>query len=171
MMLALSAMLVVAGSAHAGWVYWVAPAYPACYPIRVAYFYPAFVYPLPVTVMPLATPTPAPPSTAPSPYKAQMPSADKSAHAPAMSSAGPSVVESRTSSGTADSPDTRFRVGFWNLSGKDVTLVIDGRPHSLARDRALTLELPRVFSWQVDQEAAQQGRVPEGKTAMELVIR
>jgi hypothetical protein len=163
-----------------GGAYFVAPAYPAYYPAPVrtswscsypaAYFYAPSV---PITVIPwvpLATPTPAPPSNAPGVRKSVMPSADGPSKQAQVPVPAPSVVESRTGT-SGDAVSDRFRVGFWNAAGRDVTLVVEGRSHRLTRDRALTLELPRTFSWQVDQEAGQTGRVPEGKTTLEVVIR
>ncbi len=156
------------------WVsYYVAPTvvYPApapyCYPAPLpvqaswTYAYPP-TYVMPLTVTP-AVPTPAPPSKLP---KVQMPPAQET-KAPA-----PVVTEARSMTGTPPAlAKDRCRVGFWNLTGKDVTLVVDGKARTLPRDRAVTLELAREFVWQVDQQPARSEHVAENKSAHEVVIR
>jgi len=64
-----------------------------------------------------------------------------------------------------------YRVGFWNLTDRDLTVKVDGQPHALARGRGLTLTLGRQFVWQVDQRAPTNERIPEDKTTLEIVIR
>jgi hypothetical protein len=159
------------GSA-AGGGHVVAYYYPPCYSVPVyagwSFAYPAtYVYPAPLMMrptVPLAVPTPAPPS------KAVMPPAGKALH---MSPAtGPSVTEARSGTGAplALAKD-RCRVGFWNLSGRDVTIVVEGETRVLLRDRALTLELTRDFTWHIDQQADRSEHVGEDKSTYELVIR
>ncbi len=165
--LVLTALLAPAAGA---WVtYRIAPAVeyvvpaPLCDTVPPGWSYvypPAYVVPMAV---PMAVPTPAPPSALP---KVQMPPArETKSPAPVVSE-----VRSMPSAPAALARD-RCRVGFWNLSGKDVTLVIDGQARALPRDRALTLELPREFAWQVDQQPARTEHVAEGKSAHEVVIR
>lgn len=64
-----------------------------------------------------------------------------------------------------------LKVGFWNFSGRDVTLTVDGKARTLPKDRALTLQLPRAFSWQIDGLPAHTERVPEGAASHEVVVR
>jgi hypothetical protein len=124
-------------------------------------------------VAPLAVPTPAPPSkhTAEAPLgtRVEMPLADKDVKLPAIAKPGPTVFELRPN--VSPPAKERCRVGFWNLTGRDVTLVVDGKSQLLPRDRAVTLELPREFSWQIDQQPARSERVANEKASHEIVIR
>ena len=88
----------------------------------------------------------------------------------------PVIVTSHAQSGalsaaTSPVPKDRCRVGFWNLSGRDVTLVIAGKALSLAKDRAVTLDLEREFAWQVSGRSQHVERVGEGQATHEVVIR
>jgi hypothetical protein len=147
-----------------------APAYPPCYsPPRAAcggsgYDYPP-TYFNPNTV-PLARPTAAPPSSEPPLLKkVEMPPADKD-------KPGPTVIELRSGGPSIPGlPRDRCRVGFWNLSGKDVTIVVDGEARLVSRDRATTLRLPREFVWRIGQQPAQSVRVADDKSIHEIVIR
>jgi hypothetical protein len=84
----------------------------------------------------------------------------------------PHVFESRADS---DRPPVlakdRCRVGFWNMSGRDVTLVVDGQARLLPRNRLLTLDLARTFAWQIDQQPRHTERVAEDRATYEVVIR
>ncbi len=98
-----------------------------------------------------ATPTPAPPSTT-----AEPPTQAKPRRAPA-------VHESRSlSTGSANAvsrgrPEQgRCRAGFWNVTGRDLKLTVNGQQRFLPRDRALTLEVDRQFSWQMDNHPPHQ---------------
>jgi hypothetical protein len=62
-------------------------------------------------------------------------------------------------------------VGFWNVSGRDVTLTVDSRPRLLPNNQSLRLQLGRQFTWRVDGRASHAERVPADKTALEIVIR
>jgi hypothetical protein len=65
----------------------------------------------------------------------------------------------------------RCRVAFWNLSGRDVQLTVEGKSWTLARNREMTLDLGRSFAWQVGDGVQHVERVPDGEAAFELVIR
>jgi hypothetical protein len=102
----------------------------------------------------------------------EMPPAVKAMKAPLTDGkAAPVVLEARSTVPSGGLAKDRCRVGFWNLSGKDVTLVVGGKTHSLARDRAITLELPRTFVWQVDQQPSNTERVADDQATFEVVIR
>ncbi len=117
---------------------------------------------------PLSRPT----ETPPPPLLPKMKSADVRENPP-----GPVVVATRSLAGNASAPGVlpapkdRCRVGFWNLTGRDVTLVVDGKSHTLARDRALTLDLNRMFVWQADARGAQNEQVAEDQSTHEVVVR
>jgi hypothetical protein len=148
-------------------VSYVAPAWPVYYAMPAPVYCPPVVsVPASVTVPtgPLyAVPTPAPPSQSFTP--------------PSGKPAPPQVTEMR--SGTDGQPPgpavvpvkDRVQVGFWNVSGRDLTLTIDGQRRLLPRNRSITLQLGRQFVWQVDQRAAQKEDIPEGNSTLEIVLR
>jgi hypothetical protein len=150
-----------------------APAYPHCNSVPLiayggwSYSYPATYFnpgAVPLAI-PIAAPPSAPTGEPPLLKKVEMPPADPG-------KPGPAVIEARSGSpAIAGLPTNRCRVGFWNLSGKDVTLVVDGMARLVTRDRAVTLQLPRDFVWRIDQQPAQTVRVADDKTAHEIVIR
>jgi hypothetical protein len=85
---------------------------------------------------------------------------------------GPTVTESRSKSGGyAATGGDRCKVGFWNLTGRDVTLKIDGRQQTIPKNRSLTLDLDRSFAWQMDQGEIVTERVPDEQTAHEVLLR
>jgi len=65
----------------------------------------------------------------------------------------------------------RAKVGFWNITGADVTLTIDGQQRKLPKDRALTLELGRTFVWQVEGRGPRLERVPDEQNVFEVILR
>ena len=129
-----------------------------CYPAYSYSYPPTYVYPavMPLATMPLAVPTPAPPSQQtvepPLQRKAFMPSAEKAI-------ARPGVVSDRC------------RVGFWNQSGRDVTLLVAGQMHLVPHDRAVTLDVPRTFIWQLDHQAARTEKIGEERATYDIVLR
>jgi len=52
-----------------------------------------------------------------------------------------------------------------------MTINVDGQAYALARGRAMTMNLGRQFSWQIDQRKPTQERIPEDKANLEIVIR
>jgi hypothetical protein len=151
---------------------------PATY-LVVPYYYcpptPATptVIPVPDARPGYANPVPAPPSSTGEPplQKGIMPPAKTSNEARM-----PVIVTSHAQSGLLSAgatpiPKDRCRVGFWNLSGRDVTLVIGGQTISLAKDRAVTMDLERQFAWQVEGRPQHVERVGEGQATHEVVIR
>lgn len=151
-----------------------APAPVVCVP--GVYTTPAVAYPVapaPAAVpvaptSPYAVPTPAPPS------QTVEPPLEKPG-----GTSGPKVTESRAAAPAilpataqkAPPEKDRCRVGFWNVSGRDVTLTINGQARLLPRDRSLTLDLGRQFIWQVDARPAQTERVPADNSTLEIVVR
>lgn len=148
--------------------YWQGYAAPVSYPVYWVGYAPC--QPVMMSAAPRAvwaTPTPAPPSTtSPSTSEPPLQKPEKKA---------PTISESRSHGGnytvsTANMNDV-CRVGFWNLSGKDVTIQIGTLVHTVPKDRAVTFEVPRRFSYQMDQQQAQAVEVPGGGTTHEIVIR
>ncbi|MSQ97083.1 MAG: hypothetical protein EXR98_21370 [Gemmataceae bacterium] len=114
-----------------------------------------------------ATPTTAPPSPT-----AEPPLQKKTSNDPRM----PVITTAHSLPsgfvpGAAPLPKERCRVGFWNLSGREVTLTVDGKTWTLTKDRSLTLDLDRQFAWQIAGQALRVERVPEGQAAQEVLIR
>jgi len=139
-------------------VYWAYPSYSYyCIPTPM-------ILPVPdAPRMPYARPTPAPPSQSNEPPLNKGTSNEFKA---------PVIVttNSQANPGVPLMKD-RCRVGFWNLTGRDVTLTVDGKTWTLQRDRATTLELDRQFTWQSEQQSQRNVIVPEGQSTFEVVIR
>lgn len=96
------------------------------------------------------------------------------AQTPAPTGEPPMGAEPRLPKIIARSPETakgRVRVGFWNLSGRDVSLTIEGKAWNLSKNQVLTFDMDRQFTWQAAGKTAQIQRVPEGQSAFEVLIR
>jgi hypothetical protein len=156
-------------------------AYYSYYPAYYSYYSPSYYYapvvryaaPAVVQLQPttLCPPTYAQPFAAP-PSQNKEPPLDKKGLAP------PKVTESRSFSPGEDksilvsaAAKSSCRVGFWNITGRDVTLTVDGKAMRVPANRNVTLTLGREFSWQVEGQASQQERVSEDKAAHEIVLR
>jgi hypothetical protein len=161
--------------------YYASSYYPSYYyapaPV-VRYYYastPVYVEPAEVCVTPVvgaaptsgyAQPYPAPASTT------KEPPVDKKKLPP------PKVTESRSFSPSdpmnvtaADGTSKGVRVGFWNITGRDVTLTVNGKAMVVPANRNLTLTVSREFSWYLDGQTAREERVPDDKSAHEIVLR
>jgi len=92
---------------------------------------------------------------------------------------GPAVSESRSfyESFSVQPPSTdklsadRCAVGFWNLTGRDVTLSVDGKPQIIPQGKSLKLQLGRQFVWQIGGHDAQTEKVPMENSGVEIVLR
>jgi hypothetical protein len=146
--------------------YYVVPYYYYCPP-------PPMVIAVPDARPGYAIPTPAPPSPlSPTAEPPLQKGPTKAVNDPCL----PVIVTSRAFGGSqvpgaAPLTKDRCRVGFWNLSGRDVTLVIDGKAWQLFKDRAVTLDLDRHFAWQIQGGTQRVERLPEGLAAHEVLIR
>jgi hypothetical protein len=65
----------------------------------------------------------------------------------------------------------RYAIGFRNLSGQELTLKIEGRATLLQPGQSLSVQLPRRFIWQVVGRDPQSQALPEGESALEIVLR
>jgi len=164
--------------------YYVPVVAPSCYgmpaPVRVLPPCPPGFQAAPRVVpltaspaIPFAPPRPAPPSPEPPTGKTSEPPLGKSMSLRSAddSKRAPQIVETRGPAVAPPLGKERCKVGFWNVSGRDIDLVVAGKTHTLQKDRALTLEVDRQFSWQVAGRAAAQERVPEEKAFHEIVLR
>ncbi len=134
------------------------PGSPYCWPPLV--MTPVPFHPAPL--MPWALPTPAPPSgtEAPLPKQRGVPEI--------LESRAPAAADSLRSS---DSTSGSCNVGFWNVTGRDVSLTVGGTTRSLPKNRALTLSLPRQFQWQIEGRPPHQESVPAGQNVYEVILR
>ncbi len=122
-----------------------------------------------------ATPTAAPPSTTPPPLVEPPPTTK-----PSVPGERPPAVSESASyfdtyavaprSGSRPTGD-RCTVGFWNLSDRDITVKVDGQPHTVVRGKSLPLEVGREFVWQVEGRDPQKEQIATGEVALEIVIR
>lgn len=165
------------------------PAPVSCVPVVTLAVYPLCV-PLPGCPVPpsphpagptYAPPTAAPPSAGPStpePPLATPPAPAKPAAAPP--SRAPGFGESTSffdtypvaSPGGANRPADRYNVDFWNLTGNDLVLRIDGEPPLvLPHNKDLPVTTARQFTWQVEGREKRTTRIQNGETALQIVIR
>jgi len=156
-----------------GWRWWgYGPVY------HQGYYQPAYynyypVYPICSTVVPVT----APQAMAPAKKVAEASPGVTTKEPPAMGEPkkkGPIVTESRSLSGgyaQAGGSRDHCKVGFWNLTGRDVTLKVGGQQQMLPKNRAVTLDLERSFAWQIDQGEAVTERVPEEQPFHEVILR
>lgn len=179
----LLAGLVVLGttsSANAWWLGWRFWGYgyygPSYYsPTYYRYYAPAYSYCPSVPVYPTVQRIPRD-SAAPAQRGAEELRSPTTKEPPASNpkQKGPTVTESRSLSrdfaGALSAAD-RCKVGFWNLTGRDITLRVDGQPRPLAKNRAVTLDMARSFSWQVDQDRAINELVPAEQAFHEVILR
>ena len=115
-----------------------------------------------VPLMPWAVPTPAPPSAS----DAQVAKSDRA----------PAISEARAASATDSAPARptepgRCNVGFWNVTGRDVSLTIDGKAQALPKGHALTLSLPHRFQWQIEGREPHAETVPQEQNVYEVILR
>lgn len=186
---ALAALSAGAAPAHAfggGWSNGRA-GYPPAYsmPMYVPMHGPIYYYPSPASCEFMPPPYLPPPRPAPGrpakersqPLVKPIPKDTKrTAEPPAGAKRAPVVTESRSLGGAFPEPAPRLpqgmaRVGFWNITGRDLTLSIDGRTRTLAKDRAITVDVERSFTWQVDDGALHTERVPTEQNTFEVIIR
>jgi hypothetical protein len=125
-----------------------------------------------VVPVPDATPPRARPTGEPSASTAEPPIAKKTANDPAR----PVIVASHAlgnnpGAGKAPLAKDRCRVGFWNLSGREVVLTIDGKSLKLTKDRTVSLDLERQFTWQAGNGPQHVERVADTQPSYEVLIR
>jgi hypothetical protein len=159
------------------WVPAVSAVYSAPYVLPVAP--PALVCPPAVTGIvppyaapgtPYAVPVPAPPSAGPvapvQPVEPVMP------RVPEVSESHSYYDAYSVAPRTTDRPARdRYAIGFRNLSGRELMLKVDGRATLLEPGQTLSVQLPRRFVWQVVGRDPQSQALPDGESALEIVLR
>ncbi len=128
---------------------------------------PSVAIPPPPPVPLWAQPRPAPPSGS----SAEPPLAKPDARAPKISESRYAGTGAAAPQSPAPVGKTALKVGFWNVTGRDVTLVIEGKTHRLPRDRALTVEVPHRFTWTMEGATPRSEEVPANQTSHEIVLR
>lgn len=122
------------------------------------------------------------PVLGPQPRRAPLaaPSAAPPSAGPIQSGKGqPEVTESRSfyeafkvpSTSTDKPASERCAVGFWNLTGRDVTVSVDGKSQVIPRGKTVRLQVDRQFVWQVSGREAQTEKVPMENSGLEIVLR
>ncbi|HEV3204065.1 MAG TPA: hypothetical protein VGY77_06775, partial [Gemmataceae bacterium] len=99
--------------------------------------------------------------------------------APPPSEAGAGVTEAKSFYdayvaaivGATPPARRKVKIGFWNLSPRDLTLTVEGQVHLLKKGGSLKLELERQFVWKVGEHKPQMEQVPNQVPGLELVIR
>jgi hypothetical protein len=176
-----AALVGGAGSASAlggGWSNGRAAYYPAYSgPMVGPFYYASPAGPCGFMPPPYPPPMTRPMKERPLPLVKPIPKETKqTAEPPANAKRAPIVTESRSLGGAFPEPAPRLpqgmaRVGFWNITGRDLTLSIDGRQRTVAKDRAVTVDLERSFTWQVNDGVLQTERVPSDQSTFEVIIR
>lgn len=137
--------------------YYVAPA-----PV-VTYYYVAPALEVVPTAVPcepapaLAQPTPAPPSA--------------TAQKPRVQESSTGFYQAYSGEGAKTPNRQSCQVGFWNLTGRDITVEVAGRSYILRRGETLTIQAPRRFVWRYDNGPAHAETVPADRNEFEIVIR
>jgi hypothetical protein len=181
---ALALLILVAGSGSARADWW---GYSSC---SSGYYYTAYYHPVvtPIyyVVQPAAYANPAPmvrpaigngyyaqPQAAPPSPGNEAPPEKKKAGPPKVTeSQAPSMSDAKVTPVAEDGNGNGVcRVGFWNVSGRDVKLTVGDKTYNVLRDRNLTLSLSRTFSWGINGNEPQADRVPDERTSHEIVIR
>lgn len=142
-------------------IYYSSPVY--SHPIYSAPLWPCRIEPT-IRVTPLAKETPAPASSVPTTKEPPLHNQRKA----------PTITESRSVGGAYAGVGVvlpRCKVGFWNLTGKEITVRVEGKDQVLPKDRAVTIELDRQFSWQAPGREQTMERVPEDQNVYEVIIR
>ncbi len=114
----------------------------------------------------IATPVPAPASQDPArPASPPMPPASEPRESQSYYDA---YAASQT--GTAAATGT-CSVGFWNSTARPVTVRVAGQVQFIQPGRGVTLELPRTFTWQLDDRQPQPARALADQAGLDIVIR
>ena len=68
-------------------------------------------------------------------------------------------------------PSKEVKIGFFNHSGKDLTLDVNGETVTLPSEQYVTLRLPRQFAWSIKGEKNRDVKVPSDADGLEIVFR
>lgn len=146
---------------------------------------PSTPAPAPPAASPTIPPsTPAPPTASPTPQAPASPPPSTAPSLPVLPTlppprSGPGVSETRSYFDlypvvprNTDQPsrDT-CSAGFWNLSGRDLTVKVNGQERVLAQGQSLSLRVGRLFTWQVEGRDPHTERIQSGDAGVEILLR
>ncbi len=116
---------------------------------------------------PLAQPKSAPPSQTKEP-----PVSKKSVGPPTVIESKSMSFSDKATAGVEGADDNAVcRVGFWNITDRDVKLTVNGKAYTVSRNRNVTLPVGRTFAWQVEGGEPHTESVPQEELSHEIVIR
>jgi len=145
-----------------------------------AYYGPVCSYALPIVALPYPCVPILPPERLPRPIgkglAKPIPAPARTTNEPPAAKRAPIITESRSLGGgflhlAPNVPAGRIRVGFWNITGRDLTVHVDGQPRKIAKDQAVTIDLARTFVWQIGDGVVQTERVAEDRGSYEVILR
>jgi len=158
------------GGYSAGYYYYPSYYYappPIAYYVPIAEYFgvPDLVCPAPQQIF--AQPTAAPPrSTNEPPQSPAKPQPPKVSESRSLYSAYSGRRHTSYKIGAS-----HCRVGYWNVTNRNVSLAVEGQSYFLAPGRGMTLTVPRQFTWQMDRGKLNRESVPSDRPTMEIVIR
>jgi len=128
-----------------------------------------------------AQPSTAPPSSGPAPYPGTSPTNPGPRGTAPTTTRGlkpiaatdryfDSYVVAPPDDGTSP-PRERQPVSFWNLTGHDAVMRVDGQNQTVPAGQRLQLVLGRQFVWQVDDREPQTGRLSDTGAGLDIMIR
>jgi hypothetical protein len=178
-------LVLAASSAHGfgGWLrggasrsYYPVASYCPVYVMPAVAAVPCYpVAPTTPRVIPLAPPIPfAPPRSAPPSKDTKEPPLGKTMEPPLGTTTekrAPTIVESRSPSVVPALAKDHCKVGFWNLTGRDLEINVAGKTRTLPKDQALTLELDRQFTWNLVGQPPASERVADDRPFHEIILR
>lgn len=66
---------------------------------------------------------------------------------------------------------TEVKVGFFNHSGRDMELTVNGEAVKLPKDQYITMKLPRNFNWSEKGGKSREAKIPDDSDGLEIVLR
>ncbi len=133
-----------------------------CYGPATLYAYPLRIFPGPGS----CCPGPTEESTPPSKETKEPPKGDKLR--------GPILQEIKSvTKGSEPAPSATCRVGFWNFREREVTITVAEQKivRKVPAKQGFSVDLPREFTWRIDDEMPQLDRVPDNKSEAERIVR
>lgn len=110
-------------------------------------------------------------SCTPAPMIVPVPDAKKAEVPPRKDAAGERMPKITAAHSLGMDPSKTCRVGFWNLTGREVTLTIEGKSWTLPKNQVLNFQMERNFTWQVNGQLQHIERVPDGQASYEVLVK
>jgi len=64
-----------------------------------------------------------------------------------------------------------YSVAFWNLTGRTLTVNVNGADRTLGNGQSMTFDLPRSFRWQVAGRGVETMQLASSEKGAEILIR